>query len=233
MYDYAVHLLELSQEMEEDLLSSGNGGRIRLGSSITAGAFLVPERAARFQEHYPECRLEVSVQNSGKVIRQVLKNELDLGVIEDRAEEEMLVKIPFREDRLYFLCGASHPLAEKEQVSLEEICSFPLFLREKGSASREITENYLKNCQLSCQPLWESVSNEALIQAIQKNPGITVLSGMLVEKEMAEGKIKNLPLCPDVFCRQFSLIYHRKKYLTESMKNLIQLFTGKKCLPEN
>ena len=60
---------------------------IRLGSSITAGAFLVPERAARFQEHYPECRLEVSVQNSGKVIRQVLKNELDLGVIEDRAEE--------------------------------------------------------------------------------------------------------------------------------------------------
>ena len=143
LYDYAVHLLELSQEMEEDLLSSGNGGRIRLGSS------------------------------------------------------------------------------------------FPLFLREKGSASREITENYLKNCQLSCQPLWESVSNEALIQAIQKNPGITVLSGMLVEKEMAEGKIKNLPLCPDVFCRQFSLIYHRKKYLTESMKNLIQLFTGKKCLPEN
>lgn len=114
LYDYAVHLLELSQEMEEDLLSSGNGGRIRLGSSITAGAFLVPERAARFQEHYPECRLEVSVQNSGKVIRQVLKNELDLGVIEDRAEEEMLVKIPFREDRLYFLCGASHPLAEKE-----------------------------------------------------------------------------------------------------------------------
>ena len=113
LYDYAVHLLELSQEMEEDLLSSGNGGRIRLGSSITAGAFLVPERAARFQEHYPECRLEVSVQNSGKVIRQVLKNELDLGVIEDRAEEEMLVKIPFREDRLYFLCGASHPLAEK------------------------------------------------------------------------------------------------------------------------
>ena len=195
LYDYAVHLLELSQEMEEDLLSSGNGGRIRLGSSITAGAFLVPERAARFQEHYPECRLEVSVQNSGKVIRQVLKNELDLGVIEDRAEEEMLVKIPFREDRLYFLCGASHPLAEKEQVSLEEICSFPLFLREKGSASREITENYLKNCQLSCQPLWESVSNEALIQAIQKNPGITVLSGMLVEKEMAEGKIKNLPGC--------------------------------------
>ena len=92
LYDYAVHLLELSQEMEEDLLSSGNGGRIRLGSSITAGAFLVPERAARFQEHYPECRLEVSVQNSGKVIRQVLKNELDLGVIEDRAEEEMLVK---------------------------------------------------------------------------------------------------------------------------------------------
>ena len=77
------------------------------------------------------------------------------------------------------------------------------------------------------------MSNEALIQASQKNPGITVLSGMLVEKEMAEGKIKNLPLCPDVFCRQFSLIYHRKKYLTESMKNLIQLFTGKKCLPEN
>ena len=226
LYDYAVHLLELSQEMEEDLLSSGNGGRIRLGSSITAGAFLVPERAARFQEHYPECRLEVSVQNSGKVIRQVLKNELDLGVIEDRAEEEMLVKIPFREDRLYFLCGASHPLAEKEQVSLEEICSFPLFLREKGSASREITENYLKNCQLSCQPLWESVSNEALIQAIQKNPGIqkpsplpgcvlsTVFSD-LSQKKISDGiheKPDSVVYRKEMFAGKLTASLHKKHY---------------------
>ena len=131
LYDYAVHLLELSQEMEEDLLSSGNGGRIRLGSSITAGAFLVPERAARFQEHYPECRLEVSVQNSGKVIRQVLKNELDLGVIEDRAEEEMLVKIPFGKTASIFFAAPVIRWRKKNRYHWKKSAVFPCFSGKK------------------------------------------------------------------------------------------------------
>ena len=57
-------------------------------------------------------------------------------MIEDRAEEEMLVKIPLRKTASIFLCGASHPLAEKEQVSLEEICSFPYSPGKKAQAGR-------------------------------------------------------------------------------------------------
>ena len=199
LYDYAVHLLELSQEMEEDLLSSGNGGRIRLGSSITAGAFLVPERAARFQEHYPECRLEVSVQNSGKVIRQVLKNELDLGVIEDRAEEEMLVKIPFREDRLYFLCGASHPLAEKEAISLDDLEEYPYLSFEQG----EYNSFYFSEEILSTLDRKKNIKvrdRATLFNLVIGLNGYTVSSGV-ISKELNGENIIAKPLLVDEYMK--------------------------------
>ncbi|MCD7737385.1 MAG: LysR family transcriptional regulator [Lachnospiraceae bacterium] len=224
MYAYATHILEMEEEMENAMTAPDVPVNLRLGASITIGTFLVPRIVKCFRERYPTSRLQVTIQNSQQVIRAVIRNEQDLGVVEDRADSDQLRELPFMKDELCFLCGADHPLASRESVTLEEICCFPLYLREKGSASREITENLLRTCAAKGEILWESVSNEALAGAIKENPGITVLSARLVEKELKEGSIQILPLHPDAFMRSFSLIHHRKKYLTEPMQFLMDLF---------
>ncbi len=225
-YDYAIHILELFEEMEHAMKSPEIVGHIRVGSSITAGSFLVPSAVRKFQERYPKCQVEVTIQNSEQVMQAVLKNEQDIGIVEDHVEIDQLETVPFLEDRLYFLCTASHPLAEKREVTLADICSYPLFLREKGSASREITEGLFRACRVRGKVLWESVSNQALIRGIQENQGITVMSRRLAEEEIKEGSIHVLPFYPDAFLRSFSMIYHKKKYLAEPMKYLMELFGG-------
>ncbi|MCD7819938.1 MAG: LysR family transcriptional regulator [Lachnospiraceae bacterium] len=232
MYVYAVHILEMEEEMEHAMMAPDVPVNLRIGASITIGTFLVPKIIKRFQEQYPTSRVRVTIQNSQQVIRAVIRNEQDLGVVEDRADSDQLRELPFMKDELCFLCSAGHPLAAKETVTLEEICHFPLFLREKGSASREITENLLRSSTVKGEILWESVSNEALAGAIKENPGITVLSARLVEKELQEGSIKILPFHPEAFMRSFSLIHHRKKYLTEPMLFLMKLFNETKLIGE-
>lgn len=227
-YTYANHILELFDEMDSSMRSMEMPGDLRLGSSITIGNCLVPVAVQRFHERYPKCQVKVTIQNSQQVIQSVIKNEQDLGVVEDHIGSDQLNEVPFMRDQMYFLCGKNHPLAGKEKVTLEEVCSYPLFLREKGSASREITEGLLKTNQLKGNILWESVSNQALIRAVEHNEGITILSEKLVENEIKEGSLVVLPLYPEAFTRSFSLIYHKKKYITEAMRGMMGLFTDMK-----
>ena len=220
-FDYASHIVNSFDQMESAMMSPQGAGSIHLGSSITVGNFLIPDAVCRFHEQYPDCRVSVSVDNSHRIIRKVLRNELDFGVVEDRGTYEQLMEVPFMEDRLYFVCRAEHPLAEKEAVTLEELCRYPFFMREPGSAAREITDSLMKSCQQKYEILVESVSNQALIQAVQKYPGITVLSARLIERELKEGKVKLLPLYPESFRRQFLIVYHRQKYISRLMRELI------------
>ena len=222
-FGYAAHIVSSFEQMENAMMSPQGAGSIRLGSSITIGNFLIPDAVSRFGALYPDCQVSVSVDNSHRIIRRVLKNELDFGVVEDRAQQEQLVELPFMEDRLYFMCGADHPLACQETVTLEELCRYPFFMREPGSAAREITDSLMKSSRQKYEICWESVSNQALIQGIKKRPGITVLSSRLAERELKEGQVRLLPLYPEVFRRQFLIVYHRQKYISGLMRELIDI----------
>ena len=222
-FDYASHIVSSFEQMESAMLSPQGAGSIHLGSSITVGNFLIPDAVSRFHEKYPDCRVSVNVDNSHRIIRKVLRNELDFGVVEDRVPYEQLVELPFMEDRLYFVCQAGHPLSEKASVTLEELCRYPFFMREPGSAAREITDQLMKSCQQKYEIFVESVSNQALIHAIQKYPGITVLSSRLVSRELQEGRVKLLPLYPEVFRRQFLIVHHKQKYISPLMRELIRI----------
>ncbi len=225
-FDYAAHIVDSFDQLENVMTEPDAVRQIHIGTSITIGNYLVPGAVRRFQEYYPACSVSVSVENSHQIIQKVLKNELAFGVVEDRASYEQLAEKPFMKDRLFFVCGAGHPLAGRETVTLEDVCRYPFFMREPGSAAREITEHFMKIRQMKYEILWESVSNQALLHAIRELPGITVLSEKLVEKDVKEKKISILPLHPQIFERQFSVVYHRQKYLNAAVRKLMDVITA-------
>lgn len=222
-FDYATHIVDSFDQMESAMTSDRGTGSLHVGSSITIASYLIPEAVRRFGQVCPECRVSVTVENSHRVIQKVLKNELDFGVVEDKSGYEQLEERPFMEDRLYFVCGSGHPLAKQETVTLEEICRYPFFMREPGSAAREITDHLMKSRQMKYSILWESVSNQVLLHGVERLPGITVMSGRMLEREQEAGRIRILPLHPEVFCRQFMIVYHRQKFISRTMAELMRI----------
>lgn len=222
-YQYAKHIADLFDEMEHTMISPDGPGSLQIGSSITIGNFFVPGIVKQFHETRPNCEVMVKIQNSQQIVKAVQKNELDLGLVEDKVQNEQLAEVPFFTDRLSFICGKNHPLAGKDSLTLEELTVYPFFLREPGSASREITDSLLRTHQLKCRILWESASNQALIQGVKDNTGITVLSEKLIEYAKKEGSVVTLPLQPKAFIRSFSMIYHKKKYCSENLQLFMNL----------
>lgn len=77
-------------EMESNMASPDMPLGISIGSSIIIGNHFVPGLVSKFHDVYPTCEVKVTIQNSRQIVKSVLKNELDLGFVEDKVQDEQL-----------------------------------------------------------------------------------------------------------------------------------------------
>lgn len=223
LYEYARQITEMTEETERVMRASAAPLKLHIGSSITIGNTILPRVIKKFQEKYRECEIQVTIQNSRNIVQAVVKNEQDIGLVEDKAGSSQLEEVPFCSDEFSFVCGKNHPLASGAEVTLEEIAEYPFFMREQGSASREAFDSFMKIRQLKYRILWESTSNQALIHGIKNLDGISVLPKRILQEEIKKETVTLLPVYPKEFNRQFSLIYHKRKKMPEAFQYLIEI----------
>lgn len=219
--EYARHITALFDEMEREIKDGDGKGGMRIGASITIGTYLMPGLVRRFQAAYPSISVRVAVCNSGDIEGYVLRNEVDFAMIEGVIHADQLVCRNFMEDELVFVGAPGNPWGNT--ATAQELARLPLLLRERGSGARELLESALLTHGVRVAPIWESVSNEALLQAVQAGLGITALSQRLVWQRLEEGSLARVTV-PDLdLHRAFSFIYHKDKYLTAAMKEFMGL----------
>ncbi len=221
-YSYALHIVSQFDEMEKKIRNWETLGTLRIGASITIGTHVLPGIIKEMQLLFPDLTIEAVIKNSAAIEQHILDNGVDIGLIETVPEQENMVYEPFMEDFLCAIVSPSHPLNKRDHITLTEIADYDLLMREKGSAGREILEGYFSMEQLSVHPLWESTSTQAIVKGVSSGIGISVLPYLLVEKDIAEGIVKRVPINPRLK-RNFNIIYHRSKYLTSTMNAFMEL----------
>ena len=127
------------------------------------------------------------------------------------------------EDPLCLISAADSELAKKEKIRMEDLGKYPMILRERGSAVREMIEESLGYYQIHHKVIWESISTQAIIRAVAKNLGISILPYLLVRDELMRGIVKQLEVEGLRLSRGFSIAYHKKKYLTFAAKQFMEL----------
>ena len=132
LYGYARQIIELAEETEGVMRTSSAPSKLHIGSSITIGNTVLPQVIKKFQEKYRECEVQVTIQNSRNIVQAVVKNEQDIGLVEDKAGSSQLEEVPFCSDEFSFVCGEKHPLTAKQKVTLEEIAEYPFFYERGG-----------------------------------------------------------------------------------------------------
>lgn len=220
-YSYALHISSLFDEMEKGMKKSGSTGTLRVGAGITIGSRLLPELLLRFRKQHPDFRVKALIKNYSAVEEALLSNQIDFALVEGSPSAPQFVDIPFMKDRLCLLCGPSHPLAKKDCVLPDELLPYDFLMRETGSATSEIVKSLCSLHGLKITPAWESASNEAIIEALKKNLGITILPRLVVQKDLLSGALKEVGLKNINLERIFSILYHKNKYLPEVAREFI------------
>jgi len=181
LYRYARQILDLVDEASRQVgqTEQSVSGHLRIATSTVPSEWLLPELLAEFRGHWPRVRESVAVSDSSMAAVAVEAGEADVGFVGELPRSSTLESQAVADDELVLVVAADHPLAEKGTITLKQLRSQPLIVREPGSGSRRCVERTLAEHGLSTVDLtiaMEINTNDAIRAAIERGVGIAFLS---------------------------------------------------------
>jgi DNA-binding transcriptional LysR family regulator len=219
VFRYAGRMLALEDELTHELEAIGTrvAGRLVIGSSTGLGEDVLPRVCAAFRRAHPDVSVSLVVQDSHSVCRRVLDGELELGVVGVALAQRGLVFEPFLHDELVLIATPDHPLAGRESVRLEDLADVPLLLQQEGSGVRAVLEAAMRSRGLRLRDMTVAMElglQQSVKSAVLDGAGVTVISRLAVEREVAEGRLVALELEGPGLARDFHAVQRAGRTLS-------------------
>ncbi|MEN6466084.1 MAG: selenium metabolism-associated LysR family transcriptional regulator [Syntrophaceae bacterium] len=215
------YLIERSREEINDLKGL-NKGILKIGASITIGVYFLPGILEKFKKLYPGTRITLDIDLNRQVIRQVLENEADIGLLGAPAGDERLVMTPFHKDELVVIAPGNKSWAKRDSISADDLLCENFILSRSGSGTRAVIEERLKAAGVVLKNTMEFGNTEAIKKAVEAGLGISIVSKSAVSREVQLGVLKSIPLSGIDLKRDFYLIYRKDKYISTLIKTFLE-----------
>ncbi|MCD6265200.1 MAG: LysR family transcriptional regulator, partial [Deltaproteobacteria bacterium] len=182
IYDYSRRILKLRDEAKERILriKENESGNIFISASTIPATYILPYLLNDFKRLFPDIHAYVQTNDSEETLGMTLNNQAEIGFIGKQTLNRRLNVETLWQDTLVLAVPGNHPWRKKDYVTLDEVSKEPFIIREKGSATREIVEEYLlKNTDRSLYKfniVCEMGSSEAVKEAIIAGLGASILS---------------------------------------------------------
>ncbi|WP_128546227.1 selenium metabolism-associated LysR family transcriptional regulator [Larkinella soli] len=212
LYRYANQIFALYQEAQTELNAFKNQltGSLRLGASTTIAQYLIPALLASYYERYPHIHLSLMNENTEMIEKAVLAKEIDLGIVEGQKHHAGLKYHDFLKDELVAVAHTGSRYSRLQEITLPELATVPLVLRERGSGTLEVIEEALHRRGIrlsSLQIVMHLGSSESIKSFLEHANCLGILSTRAIEKEVQSNTLKVIPIRDFSLSRTFSFVH--------------------------
>jgi DNA-binding transcriptional LysR family regulator len=194
LYRSAQRLLVLEEQLLAELGEGVEGelaGTLEIGASTGPGGTVLPVALAEFQQLHPGVHVALSVSDTQRVIEQVARRELELGVVGAVRRQRGVVFEPFFRDEVVLAVPRGHRFADRT-VGLEELKAEPIVLMQEGAGVRQVIEDELREVGVRLRDLdvrLELGLQESARSAVLAGHGVTFISRSAIEADVAAGML--------------------------------------------
>lgn len=163
---------------------------VRIAAVTTAGEHIVPPLLEAFSQRHPDIAVSLDVGNRERVFDRVRSHRADVA-IGGRPPGDGVEGEPFLDNPVVIIVAPSDPLAGRAEVPIAELADRPWLLREEGSGTRTMTEQFLASHGLE-PPVLTLGSNGAIKQGARAGLGLALQSRLATELELELGLLATL-----------------------------------------
>lgn len=173
-------LLDELHAMLLDTRSFGtqHNGRVRIASSQTISAQLMPQCIASGALQYPDIRVLLRDQAQQLVLNSVRNAEVDFGIVIDPGESTDLDCEPVLHEPFLLLCREDHPFATRAVVEWQALNGCKLVLQDYASGSRMLIDGALKAQKVKAEIAQEIGHPATLFPMVEAGIGISVIPAL-------------------------------------------------------
>ena len=220
---YAKSMLRTEWDMEQYLNGESNNSCVRIGATVTVGSAFLAELIQKMKQEMPNVNYHVTVANTSVIEKMIIDGEADIALVEGKLEDSNLETKLIMRDNLVMICANENPLSERDEINIHELRGVPLILREPQSGTREHFLRVMMENGIETVVRWSSFSYGAIIDAVQHDLGVGIISELLARKYEKLGMIHVCNLTGGDFSRSFKLTYQKNKYISKVMLDFFRI----------
>ena len=220
LYDHLLTARSLARQIEFDLGSVNDKrhleGDLKLGASTTVALYILPPVLSAFRKQNPGVSINLLNRNSENILKALLDNEIDLGIIEGKDKMSKVNSQLFLDDEVVPVCSANSYLTKQTSYPIAALKKIPLALREFGSGTLAAIRQALKTKGIELTDMKICLrlgGTEALKNFILADDCLGFLPLKSIVKELKNGELKRLVIDDLQISRHF---YFTQRYGDEN-----------------
>jgi DNA-binding transcriptional LysR family regulator len=218
IYEYARKIAGLREGVKEKILKSmeKESGTIDIIASTIPANYILPGILGDFNRNYPKIKVYIKTVNSEEALDMVINRHAEIGFIGKKPLSRKINAEPVWKDRLIIAVSGAHRWSGKSSITAKDLMEEPFVTREKGSGTREILENYLKEnagTDFRLNIVAELGSSEAIKEAMIAGLGVSFISIHAIRRELEQKLLVEIPVSGWVVERDFYVIYTKQHKL--------------------
>ena len=191
-------------------LSTGEGGRLRVGTFQSVGARVLPEVMRRFLREWPSVELELTESASDEeLLRHVERGDLDLAFAMPPLVDGPFEAVDLLSDPYVLLVPADHVLAELERAGLADLGDLTL-IGNRACRSTSLAEDELTQRGVLVDVAFRSDDNPTVQGLVGSGFGAALVPLLTVNAQ--DERVRVLELDPEIPHRRISLAWHRDRH---------------------
>ncbi|MEA2197580.1 MAG: LysR family transcriptional regulator, low CO2-responsive transcriptional regulator [Solirubrobacteraceae bacterium] len=167
--------------------------KLKIAAVTTAAESFVPPLMRAFGQEHPGLELALDVGNRQRVLERVLSHAADVAITGRPPTDDRLIAMPIMDNEIVCITSPDDPLVSEGAIPASTLAGRAWLLREPGSGTRALGEQFLKNRDMAPETLTLG-SNGAIKQAARVGLGVSLLSRAAVQAEIEAGLLGELVL---------------------------------------
>ena len=219
LLDRARRLIDYAREIPVAIerFKGVEDANLHIAGSSIPGEYMIPAALPLLISRFPGLTISLLQGDSREVLAKVMGEEVEFGVVGGHFAEDSLEFTPLTRDELVLIVPPRHRWAGLPTVSKQELLGEPFVLRETGSGTGKASAEALREAGIDPGSLKVAAhlgSNEAVKRAVIAGIGISFVSAVSVQLELAQGTLIQLPVTDVCIRRDFYLACRKGRELS-------------------
>ena len=228
LYDHvkdAFETLNLGEDKLKRSIELGVG-RIQIGVSSTLCKFMLLPYLSEFIHRNPHISISISCQSTNETLRLLDENKIDIGLIGKPENFKGIHFDPLSDIEDVFVASPEYlDNLSKRGISKEEVLEHAtLMLLDKNNMTRRYIDAYFQANQMAISECIDISDMGLLIDFAKIGVGIACVIKSFVSKELAKGKLVEIPLDLPIPTRQVGFAYKESIKPSKSLESFIHFY---------
>ena len=215
LLDYAVRILDLSNEMEKAVSDGGTtSGTLTIGSMESMASFTLPGILAEYHKNFTNTEITVRTGTTAALLKALERHEIDGAFVAGEISDDDYVSIPVQKEELVLVSATT-----QKDESLRSLLGQMRLVFPAGCSYRRILEELTAREGSVPAGAIEFNSLGAIIASVSAGLGVSLFPKSAVSLYSERKNLICHELPEPMRTVTISFVYRNHEYLTHAMRN--------------